>query len=35
MKNLGMKVIEKSNYAKRTFMRQAAGLNGDLPRLMR
>ena len=35
MKNLGMKVIEKSNYAKRTFMRQAAGLNGDLPKLMR
>ena len=35
LKNLGMKAIEKSNYAKRAFMRQAAGLNGDLPKLMR
>jgi 2-octaprenyl-6-methoxyphenol hydroxylase len=35
LKNLGMKLIDKSNYAKRTFMRQAAGLNGDLPKLMR
>ena len=35
LKNLGMKMIEKSNYAKRAFMRQAAGLNGDLPKLMR
>ncbi len=35
LKNAGMKMIEKSNYAKRAFMRQAAGLNGDLPRLMR
>jgi 2-octaprenyl-6-methoxyphenol hydroxylase len=35
LKNLGMKMIEKSSYAKRTFMRQAAGLNGNLPNLMR
>ena len=35
LKNLGMKAVEKSNYAKRAFMRQAAGLNGDLPKLMR
>ena len=35
LKNLGMKMIEKSNYAKRAFMRQAAGLNGELPKLMR
>lgn len=35
LKNLGMKAIEKSNYAKRAFMRQAAGLNGELPKLMR
>jgi hypothetical protein len=30
-----MKMLEKSNYAKRAFIRQAAGLNGDLPKLMR
>ena len=35
LKNLGMKIIDKSNRAKRAFMRQAAGLNGDLPKLMR
>ena len=35
LKNLGMKMVEKSNYAKRAFMRQAAGLNGELPKLMR
>ena len=35
LKNLGLKVIEKSNYTKRAFMRQAAGLNGELPKLMR
>ncbi len=35
LKNLGMKMIDKSNRAKRVFMRQAAGLNGDLPKLMR
>jgi len=35
LKNLGMKIVDKSNRAKRAFMRQAAGLNGDLPRLMR
>ncbi len=35
LKNLGIKMIEKSNHAKRAFMRQAAGLNGDLPKLMR
>ena len=35
LKNLGMKMIDKSNHAKRGFMRQAAGLNGDLPKLMR
>ena len=35
LKNLGLKVVEKSNYAKRAFMRQAAGLNGELPKLMR
>ena len=35
LKNLGMKMIDKSNHAKRAFMRQAAGLNGDLPKLMR
>jgi len=35
LKNLGMKMIDKSNRAKSVFMRQAAGLNGDLPKLMR
>ena len=35
LKNLGMKMIDKSNRAKSIFMRQAAGLNGDLPKLMR
>jgi len=35
LKNLGMKMIDKSNRTKRVFMRQAAGLNGDLPKLMR
>ena len=35
LKNLGMKMINKSNRAKSVFMRQAAGLNGDLPKLMR
>ena len=35
LKNLGMKMIDKSDRAKRVFMRQAAGLNGDLPKLMR
>ena len=35
LRNFGMKMIEKSNYGKRAFMRQAAGLNGDLPKLMR
>jgi 2-octaprenyl-6-methoxyphenol hydroxylase len=35
LKNLGMKIIDKSNRTKRAFMRQAAGLNGDLPKLMR
>ena len=35
LKNLGLKMIDKSNRAKRVFIRQAAGLNGDLPKLMR
>ena len=35
LRNFGMKMMEKSNYGKRAFMRQAAGLNGDLPKLMR
>ena len=35
LRNLGMKIVENSNHAKRLFMRQAAGLNGDLPKLMR
>ena len=35
LKNLGMNILENSSYAKRAFMRQAAGLNGDLPKLMR
>ena len=35
LKNLGMKMIDKSNRTKSVFMRQAAGLNGDLPKLMR
>ena len=35
LKNLGMKMINKSNRAKRVFIRQAAGLNGELPKLMR
>ena len=35
LKNLGLTMVEKSNYAKRAFMRQAAGLNGELPNLMR
>jgi hypothetical protein len=30
-----MKIFDKSDYAKRVFMKQAAGLNGDLPTLMR
>ena len=35
LKNFGMNMIEKSNHEKRAFMREAAGLNGDLPKLMR
>jgi 2-octaprenyl-6-methoxyphenol hydroxylase len=35
VRNLGIKAIESSSYSKRAFMRQAAGLNGDLPALMR
>jgi len=35
MRNIGMKIIESSGFSKRVFMRQAAGLNGDLPELMR
>ncbi len=35
VRNLSMKIIEKSDYGKRAFMKQAAGLNGDLPTLMR
>ena len=35
VRNFGMRIIEKSGYGKRAFMRQAAGLNGDLPTLMR
>jgi 2-octaprenyl-6-methoxyphenol hydroxylase len=35
LRNFGMKMIEKSDYGKRAFMRQAAGLNGELPKLMR
>ena len=35
LKTLGMKTIDNSSFAKRAFMRQAAGLNGDLPKLMR
>ena len=35
VRNFGMKIIEKSGYGKRAFMKQAAGLNGDLPTLMR
>lgn len=35
LRNLGMKIIEKSSYGKSAFMRQAAGLNGELPKLMR
>jgi len=35
LRNLGMKMIDKSNRAKRVFIKQAAGLNGDLPKLMR
>ena len=35
LKNFGIKMIEKSSSAKRIFMRQAAGLNGNLPKLMR
>jgi len=35
VRNLSMKIIEKSGYGKRAFMKQAAGLNGDLPTLMR
>ena len=35
LKNLSMKIVENSSHAKRAFMRQAAGLNGDLPKLMR
>ncbi len=30
-----MKIVEGSGYGKRAFMKQAAGLNGDLPTLMR
>ena len=35
LRNLGMKMVDKSSYGKSAFMRQAAGLNGDLPKLMR
>ena len=35
LKNLGIKIVGNSSPAKRAFMRQAAGLNGDLPKLMR
>ncbi len=35
LRNVGMNMLEKSNHGKRAFMRQAAGLNGDLPKLMR
>ena len=35
VRNYGMKIIEGSGYGKRAFMKQAAGLNGDLPTLMR
>ena len=35
VRNLSMKIIEKSDYGKRAFMKQAAGLNGNLPTLMR
>ena len=35
LRNLGMKMIDKSNRAKRIFIRQAAGLKGELPKLMR
>jgi 2-octaprenyl-6-methoxyphenol hydroxylase len=35
VRNFGMNIIDKSGYGKRAFMKQAAGLNGDLPTLMR
>ncbi|NCV19046.1 MAG: 2-octaprenyl-6-methoxyphenyl hydroxylase, partial [Rhodobacterales bacterium] len=35
LRNFGMKIVEGSSYGKRAFMKQAAGLNGDLPTLMR
>ena len=35
VRNFGMNIIERSGYGKREFMKQAAGLNGDLPTLMR
>ena len=35
LRNFGMKIVEGSGYGKRAFMKQAAGLNGDLPKLMR
>ena len=34
VRNFGMKIVEGSGYGKRAFMKQAAGLNGDLPTLM-
>jgi len=34
VRNFGMKIIDKSGYGKKAFMKQAAGLNGDLPTLM-
>ena len=35
VRNFGMKIVDRSGYGKRAFMKQAAGLNGDLPTLMR
>ena len=35
LRNFSMKIVEGSGYGKRAFMKQAAGLNGDLPTLMR
>ena len=32
--NLGLKALDKNNFLKKSFIREAAGLNGDLPKLL-
>ena len=32
--NLGLKALDKNNFLKKSFIREAAGLNGELPKLL-